>query len=301
MTDSQETLVCPQCALEVEEEGRCPECGTPCVPESALRLTPGPEADASSYGEVVELRDPFEGQHLVALLESRRIPAMIRGGNESALAGGWVDHSAKRHGVLLVPEGRLAEARDLVGQFRAEADRSESLDDEELAEIAEAAGPSEAVEEGRRALAPSGELRLGGLRFSPSLQLALGLLGVAGALFALRMRRLLVTVVLAGWGLYALSSVETEVVLDAEKRAVRVWRPWHRLLGRAPDWTPWGELTRVTVTEHRGRFRVTLEGSGKPIHGPGHRHLAAATKSAKEASAFLAIPYRPMALAGREG
>ena len=126
-----------------------------------------------------------------------------------------------------------------------------------------------------------------------------------GAAFALRARRLVIGLVLLGWGLYALSGVETEVVLDARKRRVRIWKPLHRLIGRAPDERPWEAFDEVTVTQVRGRYRVTLRGpipeKGRrlEVHAPGHRHAAAAAKSAEEAAAYLALPYQPLALRGR--
>ncbi len=301
------TLVCPQCSLEVQGLERCPECGTPCVPESALRLSPGPEGDESAYSEVVVLGDPFEGQHLVALLETRRIPVMIRGGTEAALSAGWVDHSHARFGVLMVPEGRLAEAKDLVEQFRAEMERAGPLDEEELAAVAEAAGKQSgsAANPGQTQSAPPAELTLGGLHFAPLGRIGLGILGLVGMAVALRARRLLIALVLLGWGLYSLSNIETEVVLEGARRRVRIWKPLHRLIGRAPQLRPFAAFEAVTVTLSRGRYRVTLrpqaEGVTKAkrkrleVHGPSHRSLPAAIASAQRAATYLALPFEPPA------
>ncbi|RMG18157.1 MAG: hypothetical protein D6729_07445 [Deltaproteobacteria bacterium] len=122
--------ICPQCSLTGAFE-TCPECGLALVEEEALRigaLTAPPEESEV----VARARDPFEPNFVLELLESRRIPVLLR-----------------PDGAYVVPKARATEARMLIETFRRELQESErdpraeaALLEAALAEVQE--GPLEA-------------------------------------------------------------------------------------------------------------------------------------------------------------
>lgn len=115
---------CPRCGLAFVDAEACPECGVALVDDRELRLTAGAHTDSGRFVVVAELLDPFEGGLLVDLLESRRIPVVIREGT----ASGWMPlPMGPRWGHLLVPEGRFAEARGLVETLRADIEAAGSI------------------------------------------------------------------------------------------------------------------------------------------------------------------------------